>query len=113
MAALISENKLYEQHTVLFFLLIICQVLLLDWDFHPRALRHVDVIREVDTFMPNVLCNPSDIKTPQVHHFGPSQIDEFKMQVFQVHTGGIHDSSSSRQNSKRFVFLQKSVDPYL
>lgn len=110
MAALIPENKLHEQHTILFFLLINLQVLLLDWDIHPRTLHHVGVLREVNTFMPNVSCNPSETKTPQVHHFGPSQIDEFKMQVFQVHTGGVHDSSSSRQNSKRFVSLQKSVD---
>lgn len=44
MAALIPENKLHEQHTVLFFLLINMQVLLLDWDIHPRTLHHVGVL---------------------------------------------------------------------
>lgn len=64
MAALIPENKLHEQHTVLFFLLINLQVLLLDWDIHPRTLHHVGVLREVNTFMPNVSCNPFATQTP-------------------------------------------------
>lgn len=51
------EKRLNEKHTVLFFLLIIWQVLLLVCDFHPRTLRLLVEIREVDTFKPNVSNN--------------------------------------------------------
>lgn len=50
-------KRLNEKHTVLFFLLIIWQVLLLVCDFHPRTLCLLVEIREVDTFKPNVSNN--------------------------------------------------------